>query len=327
MADFDINTISLDFYRASKEAFLKQVRDSDKTKPYYFIKKSVFIETFTVEFQKTCRSLAKQYSLEPSAIQDFILPRLDAQSGTPIISTTSSLDTSKIKDSIQSYINKYSTEMIQEKLNGNLEKNETTISEEKNSLSAEEQEKKEHFYQLFEEYSKLETFEEKRNFIAKNYNIHMAELEQEEQENFISQFEKTMTFSKKLDTMITDDMNLEQIEELKNKLAKELHIPEENIPKIEELYDSIINGNQENAIKIAKEMGMTEKEIEKISGEINEKISETDAPRVQENSIEEQIKENNTTIRGLTGEYEKTEFHKNDSIVPQKEIQSVNPNI
>lgn len=65
----------------------------------------------------------------------------------------------------------------------------------------------------------------------------------------------------------------------------------------------------------------------KISGEINEKISETDAPRVQENSIEEQIKENNTTIRGLTGEYEKTEFHKNDSIVPQKEIQSVNPNI
>lgn len=42
----------------------------------------------------------------------------------------------------------------------------------------------------------------------------------------------------------------------------------------------------------------------KISGEI---ISETDAPRVQENSKEEQIKENNTTIRGLTGEYEKTE--------------------
>lgn len=45
----------------------------------------------------------------------------------------------------------------------------------------------------------------------------------------------------------------------------------------------------------------------KISGEINEKISETDAPRVQENSIKEQIKENNTTIRGLTGEHEKTE--------------------
>ena len=45
----------------------------------------------------------------------------------------------------------------------------------------------------------------------------------------------------------------------------------------------------------------------KISGEINEIISETDAPRVQEKSKEEQIKENNTTIRGLTGEYEKTE--------------------
>ncbi len=45
----------------------------------------------------------------------------------------------------------------------------------------------------------------------------------------------------------------------------------------------------------------------KISGEITEKISETDAPRVQENSIEEQIKENNTTICGLTGEYEKAE--------------------
>ena len=43
----------------------------------------------------------------------------------------------------------------------------------------------------------------------------------------------------------------------------------------------------------------------KISGEINEKISETDAPRVQENSKEEQIKENNTTPRGLTGELRK----------------------
>lgn len=45
----------------------------------------------------------------------------------------------------------------------------------------------------------------------------------------------------------------------------------------------------------------------KISREINEKISETDAPRVQEKSKEEQIKENNTIIRDLAGEYEKTE--------------------
>lgn len=57
----------------------------------------------------------------------------------------------------------------------------------------------------------------------------------------------------------------------------------------------------------------------KISGEITEKISETDAPRVQENSIEEQIKENNTTIRGLTGEYEKTESDCRQTIYEQME--------
>ena len=55
----------------------------------------------------------------------------------------------------------------------------------------------------------------------------------------------------------------------------------------------------------------------KISGEINEIISETDAPRVQEKSKEEQIKENNTTIRGLTGEYEKTESDCRQTIYEQ----------
>lgn len=54
----------------------------------------------------------------------------------------------------------------------------------------------------------------------------------------------------------------------------------------------------------------------KISGEI---ISETDAPRVQEKSKEEQIKENNTTIRGLTGEYEKTESDCRQTIYEQME--------
>ena len=57
----------------------------------------------------------------------------------------------------------------------------------------------------------------------------------------------------------------------------------------------------------------------KISGEINEIISETDAPRVQEKSKEEQIKENNTTIRGLTGEYEKTESDCRQTIYEQME--------
>ena len=44
-----------------------------------------------------------------------------------------------------------------------------------------------------------------------------------------------------------------------------------------------------------------------ISGEINEKISETDARTVQEASNEEQIEENHPMIREVTAEYQKTE--------------------
>ena len=57
----------------------------------------------------------------------------------------------------------------------------------------------------------------------------------------------------------------------------------------------------------------------KISREINEKISETDAPRVQEKSKEEQIKENNTIIRDLAGEYEKTESYCQQTTYEQME--------
>lgn len=55
-----------------------------------------------------------------------------------------------------------------------------------------------------------------------------------------------------------------------------------------------------------KAAGLTANAV-KISGEINEKISETHALRVQEESEDDQIKENNTMIRDLTGEYEKAE--------------------
>jgi Mg2+ and Co2+ transporter CorA len=61
----------------------------------------------------------------------------------------------------------------------------------------------------------------------------------------------------------------------------------------------------------------------KISGEINEKIREADAPRVQEKSKEEQIKENNTIIRDLTGEYEKTKSDCRQTTYEQMESGSI----
>lgn len=84
----------------------------------------------------------------------------------------------------------------------------------------------------------------------------------------------------------------------------------------------IIAKKEEKLAQLQQKAAELTANVVKISGEINEKISETDDFKVQEASNEEQRKKNNPIIRDLTGEYKRAEPDCRDTIYEQKESES-----